>query len=294
MGTPRLLLAAAIAAFICRSPAFAEAPNAEHGKYIFAAGGCYACHTDAKNGGAPLAGGPPLKTPFGTFYAPNITPDVAHGIGGWTDAQFERALHEGIGPDGAQLYPVFPYAAYTKATTRDLLDLRAYLKTIPPSDKPSRPHDVAFPFSIRLTLLAWKWLNFSAGEFSPDPKHDAAWNRGAYLVEALLHCAECHTPRNATGGLDRARWMAGARFGERDDVAPNLTPNPAGLGKWSANDIADALNLGIDPDGDVLGNEMAEVVKNSTSQLTQEDRQAVAAYLKALPPLPDAVPPKAH
>lgn len=269
------------------APASAQSGSPERGRYIFDAAGCYGCHTQAQ--GAPLAGGPPLRTPFGTFYAPNITPDRAHGIGQWSEADFLRALRQGVSPQGRHYYPAFPYSSYTKMTTQDLRDLRAYLATVPPAAKPSRPDEVTWPFSWRAALAPWKRLFFTAGEYKPDPAHDAQWNRGAYLVEAVTHCGECHTPRNFLGGLERAQSLTGARMPGGELVAPNLTPDKSGLADWSAADIVDALTDGTLPEGGTLGEEMGEVVRNSTSRLRPEDRAAIAAYLKALPPLPTQV-----
>lgn len=277
------------AALLGAAAASGEPPSAERGAYIFDAGGCYACHTDEANGGPPLSGGPALATPFGVFYAPNITPHPTHGIGGWSDARFLRAMRQGVRADGAHYYPVFPYPAYTKASERDLLDLKAYLASVPPSDRPNRPHDVGFPFSLRLLLAPWKWLNFDPGEWRLDPFRSGSWNRGAYLVEALSHCGECHTPRNRLGGLDRARWMAGAPMPGGKLAAPNLTPHLSGLADWSADDIVFALELGLLPQGGAFGGEMKEVVEHSTSRLTPDDRRAIAEYVRALPPLPTAV-----
>ena len=269
-------------------PAFAQ-PSAARGEYIFHAGGCQACHTDPKQG-APLAGGPALKTPFGTFYGPNITPDPAYGIGGWSDADFLRAMRDGVAPDGRSYYPVFPFTAYTKASESDLLDLKAYLFAQPPAAQPSRPHDVSFPFSLRFLLMPWRRFNFTAGAWRSDPAKSPAWNRGGYLVEALGHCGECHTSRNWIGGLDRGRWLAGSRDGPPGETAPNLTPDEAtGIGTWSEADIADTLEFGLNPDGEPLGNSMAEVVRHSTSKLNAADRKAIATYLKGLPPLSSAV-----
>lgn len=263
------------------------AGSPERGKAVFDAGGCFACHTDVKGSGPALAGGPALKTPFGTFYAPNITPDPTHGIGRWTDAQFLGAMRDGVSPDGKPYYPVFPYTAYTKASEQDLLDLKAYLMTLPPVAQASRPHDVGFPFSIRLALLPWRWLNFTPGPWRPDPTKDVVWNRGAYLVEALSHCGECHTPRDFSGGLDRSRWLAGSRDGPAGEVGPNLTPHASGLAEWSEADIALALETGLTLE-DNVGGSMAEVVRFSTSRMSAEDRRAIARYLKGLPPLPSA------
>lgn len=268
----------------------AQSASAARGKYIYDAAGCHACHTE--KGGAALAGGGPLVTPFGTFYAPNITPDPDFGIGEWSEEDFTRALREGISPSGQQLYPVFPYTAYTKMTRQDMLDLRAYLATVPPSKKPSRAHDVKFPFSIRLALIPWKWLNFDAGEFKPDAGHSAQINRGAYIVQALTHCGECHTPRDFLGGLDRDLWLSGARMPVGDLVAGNLTPDKTGLADWSAADIVDALDSGVLPEGGTLGGEMGEVVANSTGRMRPDDREAIAAYLKALPPTATTVQKK--
>lgn len=288
MRAPRLL-ASIGAALLFACTALAQGA-AERGRYIFDAAGCLGCHTDEKAGIPALAGGPGLHTPFGVFFAPNITPHPEAGIGRWSEAAFLTALQRGIGPDGKHYFPVFPYPSYTKARPEDLRDLFAFLKTVPPSDKPSRPHEVKFPFSLRMAQIPWQWLNFTPGEWQPVPGRDAVWNRGAYLVEALLHCGECHTPRNIMGGLDRSRWLTGARLSV-DNLAPNLTSGAGGLGDWSASDIADSLSLGMSPKGDFFGNEMAEVVRNSTSKLTREDRAAIAAYIKALPAQPTSVSP---
>lgn len=283
---------AVAASLVGTAQAQVQPPSAERGKYVFDAAGCYGCHTEA--GGAALAGGPPLRTPFGTFYAPNITPDPGHGIGKWSDADFARALREGVAANGQHLYPVFPYTAYTKMTAQDVADLRAYLKTVPPSAKPSRAHEVRFPFSVRATLGPWKWLFFTAGEYQPVAGKDAAWNRGAYIVEALTHCGECHTPRNYFGALERGHWLTGARMPVGDLVAGNLTPDKTGLADWSAADIVETLTSGELPEGGTVGEEMAEIVRNSTSHLTAQDRATIAAYLKALPPSPTQVTKKAN
>ena len=263
---------------------------AERGKAIFDAAGCYACHTE--KGGPAMAGGPPLSTPFGTFYAPNIPPDPDTGIGKWSDDDFVRALREGLSPDGQPFYPVFPYTAYTKMTRQDLLDLRAYLNTLTPVKRASRPHDLKFPYSIRASLYPWRWLNFTAGEYAPDKTRDAQWNRGAYIVEAMSHCGECHTPRDFLGGLKGDLKLSGARMPVGDLVAANLTPDKTGLAAWSADDIAAALETGELPEGGTLGGEMGEVVANSTGKMSQDDRAAIVAYLKALKPIATTVAKK--
>ncbi len=265
-------------------PAQAQQTAAERGAYIFHASGCETCHTDTANKGAPLAGGRALKTPFGTFRTPNVTPDPTHGIGKWSEADFIRAMREGRSPSGDHYYPAFPYTAYTKMSDADMKDLRAYMLTLPASDKPNLPHELSFPFNIRLGVMAWKWLNFTPGPLPAVAGKDEAWMRGRYLVEALGHCAECHTPRDKLGGLVTSKWMAGSADGAEGEAAPNLTPDSAtGIGEWSAEDIAFALKIGMKPDGDSLGSLMAEVVENGTGKLTDADLAAMAAYLKALP-----------
>lgn len=274
----------------------AQAPEVERGAYLFAAAGCGGCHTDVKNQGALGAGGRALKTPFGTFYGPNITPDPVDGIGAWSDADFIRALRLGIAPDGQHYYPVFPYTAFTRMTEADMLALKAYVFTLPPVRQPDRAHEIRFPLGWRLLLTVWKALNFEPGEFRPDPTRDAAWNRGAYVAEALAHCGECHTPRDWTGGLDQSRRYAGTRDGPEGVKVPNITPDPdTGIGTWSAGQIASLLKTGLLPDGDVVGSLMGEVVERSTSRLTDEDRAAIAAYLQSLPAIrnPDARATKA-
>ena len=283
-------LACALALVAASGVARAQSGVAERGKYIFDSAGCYGCHTEP--GGAPMAGGSALRTAYGTFYAPKITPDPEFGIGQWSEADFVRALREGVSPLGENYFPVFPYPAYTKMTTQDILDLRAYLKTLAPSRKPRRAHELRFPYSVRLVLTPWKWVNFQPGEFHPALDYDAQWNRGAYIVQALTHCGECHTPRNKLDGLDPRQWLSGARMPVGDLVASNLTPDKTGLADWSAADIADALETGTLPEGGTLGGEMGEVVRNSTSKMRPDDRAAIVAYLKALPPLPTTVKKK--
>lgn len=256
------------------------------GAYIFHAAGCLACHTDAKNKGAPLAGGRALATPFGTFYTPNITPDKTHGIGGWSDEDFIRALREGIAPDGSDYYPAFPYTSYTGMSERDMRDLKAYIFSRAPSATPNRPHDLNFPFNFRFGLWFWKLLFFTEGRRVEDPAQDAQWNRGAYLVEHLGHCGECHTPRNFLGGIKYSRRMAGNPSGPKSRKVPNITPHKeSGIGDWSELDLTYFLKTGFLPDGDFAGGAMTEVIDDSTSHLSDEDRAAIATYLLSLPPL---------
>lgn len=275
--------------FSLAPPVAAQAPpdNAiRRGEYVFHAANCYGCHTDVANKGEPLAGGRALKTPFGTFRSPNITPDPVHGIGTWSDADFVRALRDGVSPGGSHYFPVFPYTSYTKMSEPDMRDLKAYLFSLAPVAKPNQPHEVGFPFNQRVGVYFWKLLYFDRGPLPAEAGRDATWERGRYLTEALGHCAECHTPRNRLGALDRTMWMAGSADGAEGESTPNITPDPAtGIGEWSAEDIAYALQTGRTPDGDSLGSAMAEVIEHGTSKLTEADLAAVAAYLKSLPPI---------
>ncbi|SMF86482.1 Cytochrome c, mono-and diheme variants [Azospirillum oryzae] len=285
-----VLLPLAVAGGVARAAGEAPADDAvsdavRRGAYIFNAAGCLGCHTDEKGGGQPLAGGRALATPFGTFHTPNITPDPVHGIGRWSDADFIRALREGVGPDGAHLFPAFPYASYTRMTDRDLLDLKAYLFSRPAVAAPNKPHDLTPPFSWRFLLPVWQWLYLTPGPVPDDPAKPAAWNRGRYLVDALGHCAECHSPRTLLGGLDSDRYLAGNPDGPDGDKVPGITgaKGKGGIGGWSDGDLTLFLETGLTPDGDVAGGAMGEVVRNTTSKLTADDRAAIAAYLKTVP-----------
>ena len=243
-------------------------------------GGCVTCHTDEKNRGAFLAGGRALGSPYGTFYTSNITPDPATGIGGWSTADFVRAMTEGVSPDGHPYFPAFPYTSYTKMRLDDLVDLKAYLDTVEPVANPVPDHDLRFPFGFRPLLRGWQLLFFEKGTFQPDPARSDTWNRGAYIVNGPGHCAECHTPRNALGGRQDDRFLAGTRDGPDGKPVPNITPHPEdGIGGWSKTDLTFALKTSILPDGDVFGGAMAEVVEDATSHWTDQDREAVAEYL---------------
>ena len=252
--------------------------DAERGKIIFAAAGCASCHTAPEGDPLILAGGQRFPSDFGTFIAPNISPDPVHGIGAWSDLDLASAITQGVSPGGAHYYPAFPYSAYNKAELADIVDLIAYLRTLPPSAEPSQPHDVGFPFNIRASLGGWKFL-FSSQDWALADAATPEITRGRYLVEALGHCTECHTERNALGGLKRDRWLAGAPNPSGEGRIPNITPT--GL-DWSAGEIAEYLKSGFTPEFDTAGGEMVAVIKN-TSQLTDADRSAIAAYLKAIP-----------
>ena len=268
----------------------APAPgNAKQGEYLAKAGGCLGCHTAEKKKAVPYAGGRALKTPFGVFFGPNITPHPQEGIGNWSEADFLRAMRYGRLPDGAHYFPSFPYPSFTKIVDADVSHLWAYLRTLPPSPQPNRPHDLRFPFGWRFPVIGWKWLFFHPGPFAGVPGLSPAANRGAYLVQALGHCGECHTPRNLLGAVKRDRHLAGGEGPEGKNV-PNLTPT--GLKKWSDEELKDFLKFGTTPDGDVVSETMGEIIRNTTSQLTAGDLAAMIAYLRSLPPLPDAPPQK--
>ena len=283
--TERFLVAIVLSTAI--ATASAQDDQAERGRYLIHAGGCISCHTEDTDDAVPLAGGRAMETPFGTFYTPNITPDGETGIGGWSDDDFVAAFWEGVSPEGDHYFPAFPYTSYTGVSREDLLAMKVYLDSLDPVSKQSPDHDLAWYMSTRLAAGTWKALNFDAGRFEPDPGKDEQWNRGAYLVRHLGHCGECHTPRSTTGVLDTDRQMAGADFG--GEAVPNITPHRQdGIGRWSASDIEYFLDIGMLPDGDFTGSSMVDVIEDNTSQLTREDRLAIAAYLKSLPPVADA------
>ena len=257
----------------------------KRGEYLSKAAGCLGCHTDEKKGAVNYAGGRELKTPFGTFYGPNITPHPQAGIGKWTETDFIQALRHGKRPDGANYFPAFPYPSFTGMTDADMRDLWAYLKTLPASSQASKPHELKFPYNLRFAVTFWKWLFFTPGEFKPDAKAPADVNRGAYLSNALGHCGECHTPRNFMGGPRKDRHFAGGMGPEGKEI-PNLTPINLKK-KYGDKDLADFLSSGTTPDGDVPAEAMGEVIRNTTGMLTPADLAAMIAYLRALPPIED-------
>lgn len=273
-------LALAGFAIVCAGGAARAQGDPQRGAYLVKAGGCMACHTEEKKDATLYAGGRALKTPFGTFYGPNITPDQANGIGRWSEADFIRAMRTGIRPDGAAYYPAFPYPSYTKISDADLRDLWAYLRTVAPSNRANQPHDLGIPFRFRVLNRFWQWMFFTPGAFSADVAKSQQVNRGAYLVQALGHCGECHTPRNALGGPKLDRFLGGG-MGPEGKGIPNLTPTR--LKKWGDKDLSDYLSSGLTPDGDVPAEAMAEVIRNTTGQLTPEDLGALIAYLRTIP-----------
>jgi len=265
-------------------------PDLANGKELFYIGGCASCHAVPKaEDKARLGGGLALNSPFGTFYAPNISPDRTDGIGAWSDAQFITALTKGTSPDGAHYYPAFPYTSYQHITFDDLRDLFAYLKTLPPVAGRVPDHDLPFPFNIRRTLGLWKLLYLDGEPFKPDPSQSAQRNRGAYLVNGPGHCAECHSPRNVLGGIIAGLRFTGGPSPDGQGGIPNITQFK--LKNWSEADIVDTLETGMTLDADRVGGNMVEVVRN-TSQLTAEDRRAIATYIKSLPAVEGRAPPK--
>ncbi len=257
--------------------------NLANGETLFHVGGCAACHATPKHDNRlRLGGGLSLHSPFGTFRAPNISPDAKAGIGTWTEAQFLAAMLKGIGRNGEHLYPAFPYTSYQRMAVDDVRDLFAFLRTLPADPTPSQPHDLTFPFNIRAGLGLWKLVYLDGRPFTPDPSKDAVVNRGAYLVEGPGHCAECHSARNAAGGIDPARRLAGGATPDGKGWSPNITPHADGIAAWSVEDLTAFLATGFAPEGYAVAGSMAEVIEN-TGKLSADDRRAIAAYLKAVP-----------
>jgi mono/diheme cytochrome c family protein len=275
----------------------AHTPDPANGKYMFAAGGCAECHAVPREGcndlkirqAEILAGGRCLKTPFGTFNVPNISPDKATGIGNWTTLDFVNAMKHGVAPNGTYLYPAFPYPSYQRMTYEHLIDLRAYLDTLPAVNNKVPPPKLRFPYNIRRALGLWDRLYVDGKSFTPDPNASVKINRGAYLVQGPGHCSQCHSSRNLVGGIVEDTEFAGATGLEGKGHVPNITPSEDGIGDWTEEDIAYLLETGTKPDYDTIGEAMAPVQRNM-AKLTPADREAIAAYIKSLPPRPDAVP----
>lgn len=264
----------------------------ERGKYIFAAAGGCGCHTDLENKGPFMAGGRPIQTPFGKVYSTNITPDLKTGIGRWSTEQFIRAMTKGVGPRGQHYFPVFPYTSFTKMTRRDLVDLQAYLMSIPAIKNKTRPPEIKPPFSWRWGVAMWKWLYFTPGTFRPDASRSSEWNRGAYLAIALAHCGECHTPRNVMGGLKTGMYYAGTVAGPGGELAPNITPDETtGIGDWSIEDVVWFLQTGLKPNGDDVQGSMSELIEQGYAKVSEADLRAIAVYLRSLTPIHNKVEP---
>lgn len=255
--------------------------DAAQGEQVFWAAGCASCHMAAEAKGDAqliLSGGQRFPSDFGTFLAPNISQDPEHGIGGWSLLDLANAITRGVSPEGAHYYPALPYASYAKMQMQDVADLHAFLQTLPADATPSQPHELGFPFSRREAVGVWKLLFLNdgwaiAGNLTPTA------DRGRYIAEALAHCGECHTPRNMLGGMDTARWLAGAPNPSGQGRIPNITPAKL---TWTAGDIVQYLTTGFTPDFDSVGGHMAHVVENM-ARLPEGDRQAVAEYLKSVP-----------
>lgn len=283
MKTTRLV-AAGLAGVAALTVAVAAARDTSHaqvmrGRYLVAAGDCAACHT--AEGGRPFAGDRAIPTPFGTIYSSNITPDRTTGIGGWSDDDFLRAMHDGVRPDGAHLYPAFPYPWYARLSRDDVLSIKAFLDTLAPVRQSVRAPDLPWPMSWRASVGAWNMMFFQDGEFRPEPAKGTEWNRGAYLVEGAGHCSACHSPKNVLGGVKRNDAFEGGK-GE-GWFATSLRPTRGeGLGDWSVDEIVTYLATGANDRARAMG-PMAEVVENSTSHLSRADLHAMAVYLKDLP-----------
>ena len=263
---------------------------AERGAYLARVGNCMQCHT--ATGGTPYAGGRGIETPFGVVYSTNLTADADTGMGRWTQAEFWRALHHGRSRDGRLLYPAFPYTSYTQVTRADADALFAFLQGVPAAVRPNRPHALRFPYDTQLALAAWRTLFFQPGADAPVPPvppaalgaQAPAWQRGAYLVGGLGHCAACHTPRNALGASLEARALGGGLIPVQNWYAPALDKaTEAGVAHWPLQEVVDLLKIGVAPQGSVIG-PMAEVVFNSTQYLSDADAAAMALYLQSLPP----------
>lgn len=264
--------------------------NLANGRTLFYVGGCASCHaTPGQKDRTKLGGGLALKSPFGIFYPPNISPDPDDGIGAWTEAEFITAMTKGTSPAGEHLYPAFPYTSYQRVSYRDLRDLFAFIKTLPAVQGRAPEHELGFPFNIRRLVGLWKLLFLDRQPFQPDPSKPDDWNRGAYLVNGAGHCAECHSPRDFLGGIITRERFAGAPNLEGKGWVPNITQK--NLAKWSVKDIAYLLETGFTLDGDSVGSSMNEVVRN-ISQISADDRLAIATYIKSLPPVEGPTPPK--
>ncbi|MGB0411242.1 MAG: c-type cytochrome [Pikeienuella sp.] len=254
--------------------------DVDRGEVIFHAGGCASCHTaPGSDDKLVLTGGQAFASPFGTFYAPNISPH-ADGIAGWSALDLVNAMKHGVSPEGSHYFPAFPYASYARAEIADIVDLKAYLDTLPAVASTEKPHDIGFPFNIRRTLGLWKLMFVTDAPVLAEVPTEQI-KRGRYLAEALGHCGECHTPRNALGGLKMASWLGGAPTPDGKGKVPNITP---AVLDWIEGDIVEYLTSGFTPEYDVVGGHMAKVVAN-TAKLPLADREAIAAYLKAVAPI---------
>ncbi|OOZ37770.1 cytochrome c [Solemya velesiana gill symbiont] len=264
-----------------------KADQVQNGAYIAKIAGCVTCHTDSENNGQPLSGDRELKSRFGTFYSPNITPDPETGIGNWSNEDFLRALQHGISPKNEHYYPAFPYTSFTRMNREDMLSIKAYLDSLPPVKKGQRQHILSWPARNRDLLGFWKRNSFQPGTMRENPMMSPEWNRGAYLVEAVLHCGECHTPRYSAGDPMRHRHLAGTYHGAKNEHVPNISSHRRdGIGSWTKSQVIAFLASGMTPKMQPITGSMAEVVRDSTSKLTAEDMVAIAEYLATVPAIP--------
>ncbi|WP_428993096.1 c-type cytochrome [Luteibacter rhizovicinus] len=285
--THRILRAvASFALFAVAGSALAVDGNQiERGRYLSLAGDCASCHT--AKGGKPYAGGRTVPTPFGNIPSPNLTPDKSTGIGDWTADEFYQAMHDGRGKDGQLLYPAFPFTSYTQVTRVDSDAIFAYLQSLPAVHSENRDNELRFPYSMRRLMAGWRTFYFTKGEFEADPKQSTEWNRGAYLVKGLGHCNDCHSTRNSLGATVDDPRLAGGLIPIQDWYAPDLsTQAHGGLSGWTQRDIVDLLKTGRSARGTAFG-PMAEVVRESTQHLTDEDLASIAVYLRSLPARPE-------
>jgi mono/diheme cytochrome c family protein len=278
---------------LVRGRAFNLAGQADlaNGKTVFWAGGCASCHaTENQDDRTRLGGGHALKSPFGTFYAPNVSSHPRDGIGGWTVEQFARAMVQGVSPSGKHYYPSFPYASYQRMTDADLRDLFGFMRTLPAVEGRIRDHDLPFPFNIRLSLGGWKWLFLDGKPFAAAAGKSQEFNRGFYLADGAGHCAECHSPRNILGGIQSGMKFAGGPDPEgKGGWIPNITPHETGVKTASKAALSAVLSSGMKDDGDFVGGSMGSVSKN-WANVPKADVDAVAEFLKGLPPIDHARP----
>ena len=260
-------------------------PDLANGKLMFTIGGCISCHKPGKdqaNADPDLpSGGAPLKTPIGILYPPNLTPDASTGIGSWSHLDFLNATMRGVSPKDTNYIPAFPYTSYAAMKAEDLLDIEAYLRSLPPVAAPAKAHEIWFTPVIRRGVGLWKHLGLDTTPWRPDPQRPASWNRGSYLVNGPGHCAECHSPRNILGGIVASQRFAGGPSPDGEDFVPNITPKGLSM---SHEQLVKLLETGETPDGDTVGGEMAKVTAN-TGKLSGGDRAAIATYVKSLPPV---------
>jgi len=279
---PLALLIMSVPEASAQSPAGSKdkASIVARGEYLAQAGDCVACHTAPE--GKLFAGGRAMPTPFGTLYTSNITPDPETGVGKWTADQFYTMMHTGRSPDGGLLYPAMPFGSYTKVTRADSDAIFAFMQSVAPVKQSNKPHDLKFPYNNRSLIIGWRTLFFTVGEYKPDAAKSDEWNRGAYLVQGLGHCAMCHSAINALGGSSESAAFEGGLIPMQNWYAPSLTSNKeGGLGDWSIEDISDLLRTGISKRGAVYG-PMADVTYNSLQYMTEVDTRAMAVYLKTL------------